>query len=148
MQYRRIRSGRESGSLTAVVLGLGLGVAAGFLIGELYAGEGSGRAVKRAFPWSRRRPAQRRPSEYTDELIERLEQILGADAQSFEFVQVGRNAIEIHGWVTSRQSRTRAIKAAREALDRSIKLVDRLLVWGEDDVATAEIPLPEEPESA
>lgn len=148
MQYRRIRNGRESGPLTAIVLGLGLGVAAGFLLGEVYAGEGSGRAAKRAFPWARRRPAAKRPSEYADELLERLDAILGADAQSFEFVQVGRNAIEIHGWVTSRQSRTRAIKAAREALDRSIKLVDRLLVWGEDDFPTAEIPLPEEPESA
>lgn len=148
MQYRRIRSDREPGALTAVVLGLGLGVAAGFLLGELYAGAGGGRTVKRAIPWGRRKPPVRRPSEYTDDLLERLDTLLGADAQSFQFVQVGRNAIELHGWVTSRQSRTRAIAAARGALDQSIKLVDRLLVWGEDDRPTTALPFAEEPESA
>lgn len=130
-----------------MVLGLSLGVAAGFLFGEWFAGEGA-RGVARAFtPWRHR--ARERPdhAELTADLQSALERVLGPDAQSLELVPVGRNALELHGWVTSRQSRSRAIRVARESLGDNLQLVDRLLVWGEDDQPKPSMPPREELES-
>lgn len=146
MQHRRIRSDDGAGIAPTLLLGLGLGLAAGFVLGELYAGEGR-RAVKRALPW-RKRDENPTASDLSDDLQTRLRELLGPDADTLELVPVGRNAIELHGWVSSRPSRARAIRAARDGLDPAIKLVDRLLVWGEDDGPTAEIPIPEESDAS
>jgi hypothetical protein len=140
MQYHRIRSnGAKLGPL--VLLGLGLGVAAGFLLGELYAGRGVG-AIRRAMlPWRRGATLDRNLTEITDALEQTLETTLGADSTSLELVPVGQHAIELHGWVTSRAARAKALRVARKALGPETRLIDALLVWGEDD-ATA--PAPEE----
>src|SRR5690606_28174560 len=147
MQYRRIRPEGEDSAIPAGLVGLGIGIAVGFLVGELFAGEGH-RAVRRALRPLRRAKAQPHPAELTADIRETLTKVIGPDAQSVNLVHVGRNALEIQGWVGSRARRTKAIRTVREALDPGIKLVDRLLVWGEDDAATPVIPLREEPESA
>jgi hypothetical protein len=59
--------------------------------------------------------------------------VLGSDSQSLELVAVGRGGLELHGWVTSRQARSRALSTARRIAGSERDLVDRLLVWGEDD---------------
>jgi hypothetical protein len=147
MQYRRIREEQSGGTWASLLLGAGLGLAAGFLLGELYAGEGRRAMTRVLLPWRRPGKAKPNPSDLTDDLQLALEKVLGPDAQSLDLVPVGSNAIELHGWVTSRMSRSRAIRITREALNPSIKLVDRLLVWGEDDAPLPE-PKPEpEPDS-
>jgi hypothetical protein len=144
MQYRRIRRSASSGSLGPLLLaGLGLGLAAGFLLGELYAGEGT-RRLSHGWGQLRRRVGRTvTPSELTEELQEKLDLALGPDAQSLEVVAVGRGAVELHGWVTSRAARTRAYRAARAALAPEVRLIDRLLVWGEDDLPPARSPTEE-----
>lgn len=146
MQYRRIRRSEPADSLGPLLLaGLGLGLAAGFLLGELYAGEGT-RRLSHGWGQLRRRVSRTvTPSELTEELQEKLELALGPDARSLELVAVGRGAVELHGWVTSRGARTRAYRAARAALAPEVSLIDRLLVWGEDDLPSAPSPTEESP---
>jgi hypothetical protein len=139
MAHRRIRT-NGSAIAAPVLVGLGVGVAAGFVLGELYAGTGL-RAVQRA--WGRWRG---RPSEpvsvqaLTTQIQEALASTLGGDSQSLELIAVGRGGLELHGWVSSRSARTRALAAARRIAGAERTLVDRLLVWGEDDVATPRPP--------
>lgn len=148
MQYRRIRSETSTGVTPAALIGLGLGLAAGFLLGELYSGEGRRRVTRAFSAWKHAGRTMPSPGDLTDDLQAALERLLGQDAQSLELVPVGRNALELHGWVTSRAARTRAVRTAREALDPAVHLVDRLLVWGEDDAPNPDIALREEPEPA
>ncbi len=138
MARRRIRTEPPTGSAApAIVAGLGLGLAVGFLLGEMFAGE-SPKTLKRALtPW--RRPIGARTSlQMTAVLQTQLEQALGPDGQSLDLVMVGKNALEIHGWVTSRAARGRALRLARETLGPDIRLVDGLLVWGEDDAVVSQ----------
>ena len=145
MQYRRIRRSAETTSLGPIVLaGLVAGLAAGFLLGELYAGEGTRRISRGWAQWRRRAKGNPTPSELTEALQARLDEALGPDSQTLELVAVGKNAVELHGWVTSRPARTRAVRAARAALAPQVSLVDRLLVWGEDDQPMPGISQPEE----
>jgi hypothetical protein len=135
MQRRRIRPDSGSGSLApTLAVGLSLGLAAGFLLGEFFAGHAPA-AVGRW--WSARGRGRRSPADLALDLRDRLEQALGPDGQSIEMLPVGRGAVEVHGWVTSRLARSRALRLAREALGPDIRLVDSLLVWGEDDRAPA-----------
>jgi hypothetical protein len=60
--------------------------------------------------------------------------MLGDDARGLELMAVGRNALELHGWVPSRRARVRALTAVREIVGPERPLVDRLLVAGEDDL--------------
>lgn len=121
-----------------------VGGAVGFLLGELYAGEGR-RRLRSGFAQLRRRfrPPQS-PGTLTEELQQRLTAALGAESESLELVAVGRDAVELHGWVTDRAARPRAFRAARAALAPEIRLIDRLLVWGEDDQPLPMAPRPEE----
>jgi len=51
----------------------------------------------------------------------------------------------VSGWVSSRAARSRALRLAREAFGPDIRLVDSLLVWGEDDGSpTGEVAPPDE----
>lgn len=148
MQYRRIRTPESTGAGPAAWLGLGLGLGTGFVLGELFGGQGGGRALRRVIRRFRR-PAGTRQSraELTAHLQALLHRALGPESELLDLVAVGRNAVELHGWVASRPTRTRAIRAVRAALPFDIALVDRLLVGGEDDT-TLDVPLREEPESA
>lgn len=149
MQYRRIRTSESTGPGGAALLGLGLGLAAGFGLGELFAGQSGRRAVRRIIQ-RLRPPADTRPkpAELTARVRAALDQALGTEAELLGLVAVGRKAVELHGWVASRPTRSLAIRSVRAALPFDIALVDRLLVWGEDDIPTPGVPLHEEPESA
>jgi hypothetical protein len=78
----------------------------------------------------------------TGRLEKALAEALGTEAAGLDLVAAGRDAIEIHGWVTSRSARVRALAAARPLLGPGTRLVDRLLVWGEDDLPSPD-PRPE-----
>ncbi len=148
MQRQRIRL-KQRGTLTPIlILGLSLGVAAGFLLGELYAGNAKGTLKRALTPWRRLTTGSKSMTDMTDDLQQALQQALGPDSQSLELVRVGKHAIELHGWVTSRAARSQALRAARGALAVDIRLIDSLLVWGEDDVPTGGVTNPEESETA
>jgi len=147
MQRSRIRSRRAKGITPLLLVGAVLGLATGFLLGELFAGR-SPRALARAMRPGRS-PGKPNPFDLTSHLQIELERVLGPDAQTLELVPVARSSIELHGWVSWRRTRTRALNTAREALGPEIRLVDCLLVWGEDDAPpTGEFPTPEERETA
>ncbi len=148
MQYRRIRSRQRTGLLPTVLLGLGLGLAAGLVLGEWLGGQDRKTLAGRLNPWRKREAAPPEPSQLTDRLRAALTEALGPDAAGLELVPVGRQGIELHGWVPSRAARTRAIRAATATIGSSLRLVDCLLVSGEDDLPNAETPNSEELESA
>ncbi len=138
MVHRRIRG--RSGLAAPILVGLGLGLAAGFLLGELYSGTGL-RGVRRALVRWRSRSTERPSAQVlTAQIQDLLAPALGTDSQSLELVAVGRRGLELHGWVTSRQARARALTAGRHIVGPDRYLVDRLLVWGEDDVVSAAPP--------
>jgi hypothetical protein len=149
MQYRRIRTGSPTGLGPTALVGLGLGLAVGFVFGELFGGQSGRQTASRLIRRLRRADGTRpNPSELTEHVQAALARVLGPDAATLDLVPVGRSALELHGWVTSRPSRTRAAQAVRDALPPDIALVDRLLVWGEDDAPPQAAPLREEPEPA
>jgi len=128
--------------LTGAVLGL----ATGFVLGELFAGRSPKELARAIRP--RKTGGRRSPFDLTTDLQAALARALGPDAQTLELVPVSRTSIELHGWVTSRRTRARALRTARDVLGSDIRLVDCLLVWGEDDTPTGEFPIPEERETA
>ena len=133
MPQRRIRPETGASLLPTILTGLGIGLAIGLLAGEVWAGRGR----KALIPWRPKPPAPPSTAILTNRVRQKLEALLGAEASGLPLVAVGRNGIELHGWVASRSSRSRAIRAIRELLGGDLTLVDRLLVWGEDDT-----PLP------
>lgn len=123
----------RGGSLVApLALGLSLGLAAGFVLGEFLAGR-SKRGIRGLLRDWRGRPSGRTPIDAAQLLERRLGESLGPDGQSVEILPVGHTAIEISGWVSSRGARSKTLRLAREAFGPDIRLVDSLLVWGEDD---------------
>jgi hypothetical protein len=148
MQRRRIRLQRQTGLGPVLVVGLGLGLATGFLLGELYGGNARGTLKRALRPLRRLASAPRTIVDLTADLQQALDQALGLDARSLELVRVGKHTIELHGWVGSRAARSRALRTARAVVAPDIRLIDGLLVWGEDDVAPGPSPLPEESETA
>lgn len=134
MQYRRIRI-RDSDIGPTALLGLGLGLAAGFLLGELYSSEGAGRRIGGLRAGRRRQPARGMTAEsLTVQVQGALLPTLGDDARGIELMAVGRSAVEVHGWVPSRRARVSALTTVREIVGPERQLVDRLLVAGEDDL--------------
>src|SRR5262245_29698806 len=115
MQRQRIRSSdRDRGrpGLTPIlILGLSLGRAAGFLAGELYGGNAKGTLKRALTPFRRLADGTKSMTDITDELQRALEKALGPDSQSLELVRVGKRALELHGWVTSRAARSKALRA-------------------------------------
>ncbi len=146
MRYRRIR-GAGSGLAPTILIGLGVGLAAGFLLGELYSGTGLRRVRRAVERWRAKSPDRPTAQALTIEVQTALAPLLGTDSQSLELIAVGRNGLELHGWVASRSARARSIATARRIAGPARPLVDRLLVWGEDDV-TGTPPSTEEPETA
>ena len=148
MQRQRIRSNDRSNLAPLLILGLSLGLAAGFLLGELYGGNAKGTLKRALTPLRRLADGTKSMTDITDELQQALEKALGPDSQSLELVRVGKRALELHGWVTSRAARSNALRVARAAIASDIRLSDCLLVWGEDDIPTGEFHLPDESETA
>ncbi len=148
MQRQRIRSNDRTSLAPILILGLSLGLATGFLLGELYGGNAKGTLKRALTPFRRLADGAKSMSDITEELRQALEKALGPDSQSLELVRVGKRALELHGWVTSRAGRSKALRAARAAIAPDIRLSDCLLVWGEDDLPTGEFQLPDESETA
>jgi hypothetical protein len=148
MQRQRIRSSDRTSLAPLLILGLSLGIAAGFLLGELYGGNAKGTLKRALTPFRRLSDGAKSMTDVTDDLQRALEKALGPDSQSLELVRVGKRALELHGWVTSRAARSKALRAARAAIASEIRLSDCLLVWGEDDVPAGEPHQPDESETA
>ena len=114
----------------AIMLGLGAGVAVGFVLGEL-AGPAPARTLTR-------RVRQAEPGPSVRSLVARAQAALDDDLLLREYrleaLPAGRGGIEIHGWVDDRRSRTRAARLVRDAVPAEA-IVNCLLVRGEDDLA-------------
>ena len=129
---RRHRS--RGGGVTAALatLGLGAGLAAGFVLGTLFGTGGHhrvGRLVRSA-GGGRAAPERRAV------LLARVHDALAADpelaGETFELLTSGRIGLALHGWVSSRAARLRAQRTAEAAAGEE-PIVNRLLVRGEDD---------------
>jgi hypothetical protein len=121
-----------------VLLGLGTGIAAGFLFGEVFGRDGH-RRVGRLIGRIRRR---QRPlsAAARAEVVTRVSQVLQADpalaAQPIEVRAAQRNSrarVELRGWVTTRGARALAARLARAAAGAGLDVTNHLLVRGEDD---------------
>jgi len=126
----RRRNGDDLGPWA--LLGFGAGLAAGFVLGEVFGTSGRKRVGR--LLGSLTRP--RGKPEARSAVSARIAAVLKADVAlatfSFEILSIGRGGLELHGWVTSRALRTRAHRLALAAAG-SEPVVNRLLVWGEDD---------------
>ena len=115
-----------------VVAGLALGATLGTLIAELVAP-----AAQRAS-----RQLRRQPNRSVAELVHDAQLVLDADLQLREcglgVIPVGRTAIELHGWVNDRRSRTRAAQLVAERVEGA-SVINCILVHGEDDITPSPI---------
>lgn len=128
----RRRPSRPDGLAAAgfVTAGLALGAALGFLVGELVGPRAArvGRREGSSTPAGDRSVA---------ELVHDAQSALDADVRlrglQLEVVPVGRNALELHGWVPDRRARSIAARLVAEAVTVE-RLVNCVLVRGEDDL--------------
>ena len=129
----RIALRRAGGDATppaagTLLLGLGVGVALGFLLGE-FAGPAASRAL--------RRRGQRDNEEHAPSLTSTAQSVLDDDVQlrdcGLKVIAVGRERIELHGWVPDRRSRARAAHLVSDAVSADA-IINCLLVRGEDDL--------------
>lgn len=137
-----VRRRRPSATLTlpqtAGILGLGLatGTVLGFLLSQLW-------GPSAPYPLAPARPPRRPARPSIAERVQAAHEALLLDAEAstcdLDVVPVGRTALELHGWVPSRQARARALRLVREAIGES-RLIDALRVRGEDDVAEIDTP--------
>lgn len=126
------------------VLGFGAGLAAGFLLGEMFGGGGPAR-VGRMVRGLKRKPAPERPSDRATTILAVLEAEPELAGLRFSLVPAARGGLELRGWVPSRTLRSRALRMAHAASGGQ-PLLDRLLVRGEDDAPN--LVLDDEPRSA
>lgn len=114
-----------------LLFGLSLGVAAGFLLGELI-GPVASRAVHDR-PITRR--AQR--ASQVRQLVAAAQAALDDDLMlrdcHLRVVPIGPGRIELHGWVADRRSRGRAARLVGDAVHAD-EIVNCLQVRGEDDL--------------
>jgi len=131
---------RRAGELGAwILLGLGTGIAAGFLLSEVF-GTGGHLRMGRLLGRGRRTKAQATPRAV---LLARVLAALQADpllaAEPLEVRPRGRG-LELRGWVATRAARALAYRLAREAAGTG-EITNHLLVRGEDDrVETQDAP--------
>jgi hypothetical protein len=144
---RRLARRRGTNLSPWLVLGFGAGLAAGFLLGELFGDDGrrrTGQFISGAWRNARTR-AESRAS-----VASRVLAVLSADAElagkQLELLAIGAGGFELHGWVASRGERTRAYRLAAAAADGE-QIVNCLLVRGEDDGAPP-LTLDDAPRSA
>jgi hypothetical protein len=110
--------------------GLALGATLGFLAGEFF-GPRTTRAVRQTLrPVSRTAPS-------VAELVHDAQAALDTDVRLRELhlqvLPVGRDALELHGWVPDRRARALAGRLVAEAVTVN-RLINCLLVRGEDDL--------------
>lgn len=129
---RRRRSPRSGGLAAAglAAAGLALGATLGFLVGELL----GPRATRVALG---PRLISRERSRSVAELVLEAQSALDADTTlrslRLEVIPVGRGALELHGWVPDRKTRSAAARLVANAVVVE-RLVNCLLVRGEDDL--------------
>ena len=113
----------------AIAAGLAVGATLGFLLGELF-GPTASRVIR-----TRRATPDDAPSaaSLVDLALTALDADLPLRAARLDVVPVGRQAIEIHGWVDDRRARSRAGRLVADAVAPA-KVVNCLLVHGEDDL--------------
>jgi len=149
---RDIRRLGEAEAATASPLwalaGFAVGAAAGWVLGEL-TGVLSRDRVRRYLGHT---PSNASGVEAPQGARERIRAALDADADlsrlDLRLVPAGRTAVELHGWVPSRLLRARATRLAATAAG-PIRLIDCLLVRGEDDRGAEDESRPaESPQSA
>ncbi len=119
-----------------ITLGLAVGTAVGFLISELWGPSASHPLAPARAP---RSPDRTSIAERVQAAHEALLVDAEVSACDIDVVPVGRDALEIHGWVPTRQARARALRLVRAAVGES-RLIDSLRVRGEDDVAESDAP--------
>lgn len=146
---RRIEAanGQDTSPLWAVA-GFALGAVAGWIVGEVTGGVTRDRLT--SYVSGLRRPAPDTGAPANPR--ERVRAALNADPDlarlDLEVRPAGRAAVELHGWVPSRTLRARATRLAATAAG-STRLIDSLLVRGEDDRPADDDDLPAEtPQSA
>lgn len=124
-----------------ILAGFALGAAAGWLLGELTGRVTPERVRDSLGDLRKRRGSDRAPGSTR----ERIRAALDADADlrplDLQVVPAGRGAVELHGWVPSRTLRARATRLAATAAG-AVRLIDALLVRGEDDRPAEDEPLP------
>src|ERR1041385_9555020 len=110
---RRITSRRGADSAPWIALGFGAGLAAGFLLGELFGYDGRRRAwqfISGAWRNARTRPESRAS------VAGRVLAVLSADpalaGNQLELLAIGDGGFKLHGWVASRGERTPAHRLA------------------------------------
>lgn len=123
--------------LAWTLVGTALGVAAGFVLGELL-GPVDRHRVRRLFQPGQR-PVRLRPAE----LVRAVQAVLRQDAVLRELelrpLSAGAGVLELHGWVPTRAMRTRAARTVG-AIAGVERLVNCLLVRGEDDTPVPATP--------
>jgi hypothetical protein len=142
---RRLRRKGRGQTGPWAVLGFGAGIAAGFLLGEMFGGGGTAR-VGRLVSSFKRAPKVERRSDRATTILAVLEAEPELADLRFSLVPAGRDAFELRGWVPDRAARARAARLAQAAAG-GLSIVNRLLVRGEDD-AHPDLALDEEPLSA
>lgn len=117
--------------LAWTLVGTALGVAAGFVLGELL-GPVDRRRVGNLFQPARRPSARLRPAE----LVRAVQAVLRQDTVLRELelrpLAAGPGVLELHGWVPTRAIRAQAARTVG-AIAGVERLVNCLLVRGEDD---------------
>jgi hypothetical protein len=128
---RRASNMQSTSIVGAVALGLGLGAAIGFLIGEL-AGPAATRVLRQ------RLAADQGPRPLVSRLVAEAQAALDDDVIlrdcRLRALAVGPGRIELHGWVANRRSRARAAHLVSDAVQAEA-IINCLLVRGEDDDA-------------
>jgi len=142
---RRFRAPNRTPVGPWALLGFGTGLAAGFLLGEVFGGGGTAR-VGRLVGGLKRRPSAERPADRASTILAVLEAEPELAGLRFSLVPAARGGLELRGWVPSRAARSRALRLAHAA-SGGLPLLDRLLVRGEDD-GDSNLVLDEEPRSA
>jgi hypothetical protein len=124
--------------LAWTLVGTALGVAAGFVLGELL-GPVDRRRVGRLFQSARGPTPGLRPAE----LVRAVQTVLRQDAVLRELelrpLPAGQGVLELHGWVPTRAMRARAARTVG-AIAGVERLVNCLLVRGEDDTPAPATP--------
>src|ERR1041384_3840627 len=133
---RRIARRRGADSAPWIVLGFGAGLAAGFLLGELFGDDGRRRAgqfISGAWRNARTRPEGRASGAGRVVAVRSAAPALAGN--QLELPAIGDGGFKLHGWVASRGERTRAYRLAAGAA-RGEPILKWLLLSGGGGRAT------------
>jgi len=123
-------------SALPLLLGLSIGVAAGFVLGELV-----GPVAVRTLRTGKVGAALPHRRQLVIELVEQAQAALEGDLVvrdcGLRVIGIGDGRIELHGWVPDRRARAHAARLVQRAVVAD-EIINCLLVHGEDD-ATSEL---------